>query len=247
MSSATVRRPSSVAVFAVAHGSGDGGEAWHLVLRALRELGHGAVAPDLPTDRDDATWDDCVDAVVDALDAVAGGADDVVLVGHSSGGLVVPLVAHRRSALLQVFVAALVPRPGETAEEWFADVGWAAAVAEAAREDGGLTGHPDPLVAFHHDVPGALARRALAAERPTGERLGRTPWPLPALPAVPARYVVTARDRFLPPALQRRVAAARLGIAAPDELDAGHCPYLSRPAELAALLATAAERARDDR
>ncbi len=242
MSSGGVRRPSSMAVFALVHGSGDGGEAWHLVRRALRERGHEAVAPDLPTDRDDATWDDCVDAVVDAL----GDADDVVLVGHSSGGLVVPLVAHRRSTLLQVFVAGLVPRPGETAEEWFADVGWAAAVAEAARVDGGLTGHPDPLVAFHHDVPGDLAAEAIARERPTGERLGRTPWPLPALPAIPARYVVTTRDRFLPPVVQRRVAATRLGIAEPDEIDAGHCPYLSRPGELASLLVAAVERVRAD-
>ncbi len=227
-----------MAVFALVHGSGDGGAAWHLVREALRERGHGAVAPDLPTDHDDATWDDCADAVLAAL----GDADDVVLVGHSSGGLVVPLVAHRRSAVLQVFVAGLVPRPGETAEEWFAHVGWAAAVAEAARVDGGLTGHPDPRAAFHHDVPRALADRALAAERPTGDRLGHTPWPLPALPAVPGRYVVTTRDRFLPPAVQRRVAATRLGIAEPDEIDAGHCPYLSRPGELAALLVAAAER-----
>ncbi len=229
-----------MAVFALVHGSGDGGAAWHLVRQALRERGHEAVAPDLPTDRDDATWDDCADAVLDEL----GDADDVVLVGHSSGGLVVPLVAHRRRAVLQVFVAGLVPRPGETAEEWFADVGWAAAVAEAARVDGGLTGHPDPLVAFYHDVPRTLADRALAGERPTGDRLGRTPWPLPALPAVPARYVVTTRDRFLPPAAQRRVAAARLGIAEPDEIDAGHCPNLSRPGELASLLVAAAERHR---
>ena len=39
--------------FALVHGSGDGGWAWHLVQRALRERGHEAVAPDLPTDRDD--------------------------------------------------------------------------------------------------------------------------------------------------------------------------------------------------
>jgi pimeloyl-ACP methyl ester carboxylesterase len=85
-----------MAVFALIHGSGDGGWTWHLVQRALRERGHDAVAPDLPTDRDDATWDDCVDVVVDAI----GSADDVVLVGQSSGGFVVPLVAHRRAARL---------------------------------------------------------------------------------------------------------------------------------------------------
>jgi pimeloyl-ACP methyl ester carboxylesterase len=48
--------------------------------------------------------------------------------------------------------------------------------------------------------------------------------------------VVTTRDRFIPPSVQRRVAAERLGIPDPDEIEAGHCPQLSRPEELADLL-----------
>ena len=238
MSSLDRRCLSSVAVFALIHGSGDSGWAWHLVQRALRERGHEAVAPDLPTDRHDATWDDCVDVVA----AAVAGADDVVLVGQSSGGFVVPLVADRHCALLQVFVAGMVPLPGETPSEWFADVGWSAAVAEQSREDGGLTGSPDPLVAFYHDVPAELAGQAMARERPTGDRLGETPCPLSALPQVPASYVVTRLDRFLPPTVQRRVAAERLGIADPGQIDSGHCPNLSRPEELAFLLARYADR-----
>jgi pimeloyl-ACP methyl ester carboxylesterase len=225
--------------FAIIHGSGDGGWAWHLVQRALRERGHEAVAPDLPSDRDDATWDDCVDALV----AAVGGADDVVVVGHSSGGFVVPLVADRLGATLQVFLAGMVPRPGERAGEWFGDVGWYETVAELALEDGGLTGNPDPMVAFYHDVPAALASQAMARERPISERLGETPWPMPTLPTIAARYVVTARDRFIPPPVQRRVAAERLGITAPDEIQAGHCAHLSRPERLAGLLAGYVDRA----
>ena len=68
------------------------------------------------------------------------------------------------------------------------------------------------------------------------------PWPLPALPTVPARYVVTTRDRFLPPVLQRRVAAERLHVTDPDEVEAGHCAPLSRPEELAALLVSCVDR-----
>ena len=233
MTSARRRGLNGMATFALIHGSGDGGWAWHLVQRALRERGHEAVAPDLPTDRADATWDDCVDVVVDAI----GSADDVVLVGQSSGGFVVPLVADRHGALLQVYVAGMVPRPGERAGEWFGDVGWSEAVAEQAREDGGRTGNPDPLVTFYDDVPAELAAQAMARERPTSERLGEMPWPLPALPRVPARFVVTTRDHFLPPAVQRRVAAERLGITDPDEMETGHCPHLSRPEELADRLA----------
>ena len=220
--------------FALLHGSGDGGWAWHLVQRALHEHGHDAVAPDLPTDRDDATWDDCVGVVV----AAVAGAPDVVVVGHSSGGFLVPLAAERLGASLQVHVAGLVPRPGERGNDWSRSVGWAQTVAETSRRDGGLTGSSDPAVAFYHDVPEPLAREAMARERAISERLGETPWPVSALPDIAARYVVTTQDRFLPPAVQRRVAAERLGIAEPDELDAGHCATLSRPGELARLLAS---------
>lgn len=219
--------------FVLVHGSGDGGWAWHLVQRALEDAGHEAVAPDLPTDRDDVTWNTCVDVLVDAVHA----ARDVVVVGHSSGAFVAALAADRLRASLQVAVAGMVPRPGETAEEWFDAVGWGRAVAEAAERDGGLTGHHDPAVAFYHDVPAALAEQARAHERPTTDVLGRVPWPSATLPSVPARYVVTAADRFLPPAVQRRVAAGRLGVAVPDEVDAGHCVHLSRPQALADLLA----------
>jgi pimeloyl-ACP methyl ester carboxylesterase len=219
-------------MFALIHGSGDGGWAWHLVQRALRERGHEAVAPDLPTDRDDATWDDCVRVVVEAV----GDAGDVTVVGQSSGGFIVPLVADRLGATLQVYVAGMVPWPGETGSQWFSSVGWASSVAALAQQDGGLTGSSDPMVAFFHDVPSELAVSAMARERPTGG-LGDAPWPGQALPTIPARYVVTNADRFIPSAVQRRVALERLGMADPDEVEAGHCVHLSKPDDLADLLA----------
>ncbi|MCD4525463.1 alpha/beta fold hydrolase [Nocardioides sp. cx-173] len=218
--------------FALVHGSGDDGAAWRLVVSALRERGHQATAPDLPTDREDATWADCVATVVDAV----GAAEDVVVVGQSAGGFVVPLVADRVGAVLQVYVAGMVPAAGESAGEWFGNVGWSDAVAAAAKADGGLTGSADPMVAFYHDVPEDLAHEAMARERATSEALGEAPWPGAALPSIPARYVVTTRDRFLPPPVQRQVAAQRLGITAPDTIDSGHCPHLSRPEELAGIL-----------
>ncbi|WP_134740813.1 alpha/beta hydrolase [Nocardioides sp. 503] len=211
--------------YALVHGSGDGGWAWHLVQRALRERGHEAVAPDLPTDRDDATWDDCVDTVAEAVEDV-GDASDLVVVGHSAGGFVAPLVAERLGARLTVYVAGMVPRPGESAGEWFDAVGWHGEMAD-----------PDPVRAFYEDVPPELVAQATARERPTSARLGAAPWPMASLPSGPARYVVTTRDRFLPEAVQRRVAVERLGIDRPDAIATGHCPHLSRPEELAGLLA----------
>jgi pimeloyl-ACP methyl ester carboxylesterase len=59
------------------------------------------------------------------------------------------------------------------------------------------------------------------------------PWPLEAWPAeVPTRVLAPREDRLFPLEFQRRVARERLG-AEVDEIDGGHLPYLSRPAELA--------------
>lgn len=217
--------------FVLLHGSGEGGWHWWLVVRALRGRGHVAVAPDLATDRDDATWEQCADEAAEAV----GGARDVVVVGHSAGGLLVPLVAARLAAVRAVYVAGMVPQPGEDAYAWFDALGWSEAVAEQFRLDG-LTGTPDPAVAFHHDVEDGLAAAALQHERPTSDALAQRPWPDAEVLAVPSSYVVTTRDRFLPPSVQRRVAAERLGIASPLEIETGHCPHLSRPEELARLL-----------
>jgi pimeloyl-ACP methyl ester carboxylesterase len=57
-------------------------------------------------------------------------------------------------------------------------------------------------------------------------------WPLAAWPAVPTSFLLCRDDRMFPPAFLRRVVRERLGIE-PDEIDGGHTPALSRPAELA--------------
>jgi hypothetical protein len=52
---------------------------------------------------------------------------------------------------------------------------------------------------------------------------------------VPVRFVLCRNDRFFPATWLRAIVRDRLGII-PEELDSGHCPALSRPRELAALL-----------
>lgn len=59
--------------------------------------------------------------------------------------------------------------------------------------------------------------------------------PLNKWPDAPVSYVVCAKDRTLNPAWCRQAARERLRCE-PLEIDAGHCPHVSRPAELAALL-----------
>ncbi|MBE8520887.1 alpha/beta hydrolase [Amycolatopsis sp. H6(2020)] len=220
-----------MSTYVLIHGGGDVGWSWHLVAAELRARGHEVIAPDLPGD-DDATLTDYADAVADAV----GDRTDVVVVGHSFGGFTAPLVADRLAAGLLVLVAGMIPAPGESPEEWGRNTGCGEAVQAQAARDEGRTGHADPYVSFYHDVPRGLADEALSKERahPSPAAM-REPWPLAAWPDVPTRFVLCREDRCFSPDFFRRLAAERLGIV-PDEITAGHCVALSRPAELAALL-----------
>jgi len=223
-----------MATFVLIHGAGDGGWSWHLVEPELRALGHDVVAPDLPAGDDSARLADYVDVVADAV----GDRRDLVVVGQSFGGFTAPLVVDRLGADRLVFVAGMIPVPGEAPADWWTGAGYRDAVTEQAARDGGLTGNDDPFVVFLQDVPRPLAEEALRRERahPCGHL--EEPWPLPALPDVPTHFVLGTEDRFFPEALLRRLVAERLPGVTPDELPTGHCPALSRPAELARLLHT---------
>jgi pimeloyl-ACP methyl ester carboxylesterase len=213
------------------HGAGDSGWYWHLVEQELRALGHDTVAPDLPVERSP-TLVECADAVVEAVgDPTAPAA----VVAQSFGSFVGPLVAERLPTHVLILVAGMVPAPGEPPDDWWENTGYGDAVREQAALDGGLTGNDDPFVSFYHDVPRPLAEEAMRRER-SGSFVGLAePWPLDAWLAVPTRFVLCTEDRFFPPAFSRRLVAERLGIV-PDEIEAGHCVALSRPAELALML-----------
>ena len=221
-----------MSTFVLIHGGGEVGWYWHLVEAELRARGHDVVAPDLPGDDESATLTDYADAVVEAVN----GKQDLVVVGHSFGGFTAPLVADRLPVDVLVLVAGMIPAPGESPDEWWANTGYRSAVEEQAARDGGLTGNPDPYVSNYHDVPRELAEEALARERAHPSQASMAaPWPLDGWPNVPTRFVLCSEDRFFPPDFFRRLVAERLDLV-PDEIASGHCPALSRPGELADML-----------
>ena len=213
-----------MATYVLIHGAGSDSWYWHLVGPELESRGHEVVAPDLPSDDDSAGLADYVDTVVDAI----GGRRHLVVVGQSMGGFTAPLVCDRLGADLLVLVAAMVPRPGELPGEWWANTRW----EQARREHGAGEGAFDPLVEFFHDVPAEVTAEAFrrGERRQSGTPFER-PWPLESWPDVPTRFLLCRDDRFFPADFQRRVVRERLGFA-PDEMDGGHLPALSRPIEL---------------
>jgi len=61
------------------------------------------------------------------------------------------------------------------------------------------------------------------------------PWPVDALPDVERTSILCRDERVIAPAWSRTMSRDLLGVE-PIELDGGHSPFLSRPAELAELL-----------
>ncbi|MFI7126925.1 alpha/beta fold hydrolase [Nonomuraea sp. NPDC050153] len=205
-----------MATFALIHGGGGSAWDWHLLEPELRDRGHDVVAVSLPVEDESAGLLDLADAVVEA----AGGRGDLVVVAHSWGGFVGPLVCARTPADLLVLVTAMIPAPGEPPSDWWANTGF------------GSKDMSDPIGLFLHDVPRAVAEELLTRGRDHADKAMAEPWPLDAWPDVPTRFLLCRDDRFFTPGFMRQVVRDRLGIT-PDEIDGGHAPMLARPKELA--------------
>ena len=89
------------------------------------------LAPDLPVADADAGLEAYADVVGEAI----GNQRDVVVVGQSFGGYVARMVAVRVGARLIVLVAGMVPTPGDSAEEMFANTSWHAPEAGSSTID----------------------------------------------------------------------------------------------------------------
>lgn len=208
--------------------SGAGGDAWywHRVVPLLEAAGHRAVAFDLPTsDEDDAGLDAYVAAALAALGDPAGHGE-VVVVGQSLGGFTAAVVADRIGAAGLVFVAAMIPAPGETAGGWWGSSGFREVWGDQEMDD---------EVHFLHDLPPDVKAELLTHDFQQSGRVMEDVFPLPVLPAVPTRGIAATNDRFFPVAFMDQLIRDRLGVE-PEHVESGHLPALANPEGLAALL-----------
>jgi pimeloyl-ACP methyl ester carboxylesterase len=221
---------SDYPTFVLIPGAGGSAFYWHRLVEELERRARAAIAVDLPAGDEAAGLAEYADAVVTAI----GGRAPVVLVAQSMGGFTAPLVCERVPVEMIVLLNAMVPAPGETGGDWWANTEQSQARAELARREGRAADAAfDPMVDFFHDVPAEVASAVFErgepeqADRPFGE-----PWPLEQWPDVPTRFLQGRDDRFFPLGFQRQVVRERLGIEV-DEMPGGHLLALSRPVELA--------------
>jgi pimeloyl-ACP methyl ester carboxylesterase len=215
-----------MASFVLVPGAGGAAWYWHRVVPLLEEAKHEAIAVDLPGDDARAGLSVYADRVLEAI-----GTREVILVAQSLGGFTAPLVCARARVRMLVFVNAMIPVPGETAGEWWANTGWEAARVAAARR-GGYSPSFDLGTYFLHDLPPEIVKQGEAHERPEADVAFGEPTRFDAWPAVPIHVIAGRDDRFFPIEFQHRVVQDRLQVSV-DDLPGGHLLALANPRGLA--------------
>jgi pimeloyl-ACP methyl ester carboxylesterase len=197
-----------MATYSLVHGSMHGGWIWDRLRTELESRGHVVVAPDLPCED--------VDADIAAYARCVPPAN--VVVGHSLGGLTIPLV----EADVRVYLCAFVPGVDDS------DALLPGFLDGRRRDELGRSYYPDPETAAaefqYPDGDRELARLLRPQARVDSKERG----------GGRAAYIVCTQDAAIDPDWQRRAAAALGGEI--HELDAGHSAMLTHARELADLL-----------
>ena len=213
--------------FVLLPGAGGAAWYWHRVTPLLERAGHIAVAVDLPGDDERAG----IHAYADRVLAAIGKSRDVTLVAQSMGGFTAALVAARVPLRRLVFVNAMIPKPDETAGEWWDNTRSDEARIAAAKRHG-YAAEIDLATYFLHDVPADVAAAGAEHERNEAKIAFSEPADFAGWPDIPIHVVVGRDDRFFPNDFQARIARERLGLGV-DEVPGGHLAALSHPRELA--------------
>ena len=214
------------------HGAWHGAWSWSGLEAALAERGVASRTVELPSVGTDPSRDLVGDAeAVRAAVREVGG--PVVLVAHSYGGMVVTEAAAGLDGVVRlVYLTAFVPDVGQSLLDLvdYGPLTWIVPAGEGLL--GVATGEEVDL--FYGDVPADQAAAAALRLRPQAAASFGQPVTAAAWRDVPSTYVVCTEDRCIPAAAQRAWAERCTEVV---ELASSHSPFLSRPGEVAELLA----------
>lgn len=245
--------------FILIHGGFHGAWCWQRVIPELEQLGHRAVAIDLPQHGErghdpTSSLDERSAAIVDVLQS------GDVLVGHSGGGYDVTVAADRAPEKVGhiVYLAAGLPLEGRSVLE---ATGGAAQKDEKGEirttrlmaDDTGMlrfirpnaegrmvwTSKEGAREFFYHDCDDATIDWAFGRLTPSAQGFLNETVHLKSYwrADLPRSYILCEQDRAKPHWMSEQV-YERLGVV-PLKINASHSPFLSKPAELANLLVQA--------
>src|SRR5262249_47351773 len=191
----TSQKPTIVLV----HGAFNESSSWAGVIRLLQADGYPVIAPANPLRgvKSDSSY------LANLIDTIQG---PVVLVGHSFSGMMITNAATGKSNVKAlVFVAALAPDTGETANDLLSKY--------PGGTSGSALGPPVPLgdgahdlyveqekfhAQFAADVPAAKARIMAVTQRPVVDTAFGEPSGTPAWKSIPSWFIHGTGDKNLP-------------------------------------------------
>lgn len=234
-----------MACYLLIHGNRHGKWAWTQVVDLLQWDGHDVHAIDLPGHGDDATPRHTVTlqhirkAVLNYVNHRQ--LEHIILVGHSSGGMVLAAIANDLEERLtaMVFVAAIVPRTGESQ---LSDMPHQQ--QEAYRQL--ANSRPDYSIPVSYKAARERYFNDLSAMAAQTYFQKLTPEPFGVMESivthggwegidVPTAYVICTKDQALSSELCHRY-AQRLNNPSIFEVEAGHDAMLSQPQQLVKIL-----------
>lgn len=218
------------------HGGFVDGSGWEGVHRILVRDGYNVVVVQNPTTS-------LADDVAVTKRAIASAPGDVVLVGHSYGGVVISEAGSDPKVAALVYIAAFAPDKGESVSSLIANPPPGAAVPPILPPvDGYLFLDKTKFAsAFAADVAPQAARFMADSQVPWGIAALEGAVTAPAWRKKPSWYLVATDDRMIPPPAQRAM-AERAG-ATTEEVPGSHALYVANPVPVAALIEKAVQSA----
>jgi pimeloyl-ACP methyl ester carboxylesterase len=221
--------------YVLVHGAWSGKYVWNASKTMLERRGETVITLDLPSHGDDqtpleqATLEGYKQAVINAI----GERSNVILVGHSFGGMVISAVGEAVPEKISklVYVAAYLPRNGESLfglsqEDKNSKVGmyWnqTSQTAASIKAEG-------IVEVFCADCRTVTQRTLVRKHRPEALAPLGTPVTLTAerFGKIPRYYIETLQDNAVSNQLQKRM-LSRTSVVASVELNTSHSPFLSQ-------------------
>jgi len=227
--------------FILVHGSWHSAWNWHKVVPMLEQMGHKAIAIDLPgmgrdkTPIETVSLQTSVDKICSVIDSVEA---KVILVGHSKNGIMISQAAEYRPGKIEklIYLAAYLIPNGKTQREYFLQ---------------DTEGVLKPFVSFHEQTKSTTLQHAIYKEGLYADcddnitelaklLLSDEPFESAVTPlqlsdvnfgSVPRYYIECTEDKAVTPFIQRKMYAETV-CKKVFSLPTSHSPFFSKPKEL---------------
>ncbi|BAV46676.1 hydrolase protein [Mesorhizobium loti] len=215
------------------HGGFVDGSGWEGVYHQLKKDGYDVTIVQNPTTS-------LADDVAVTKRAIAAAPGNVILVGHSYGGVVVSEAGTDPKVAAVVYIAAFAADAGESVSTLIANPPPGASVPPILPPVDGflMLDKAKFAAAFAADVRPSLASFMADSQVPWGIAALEGKVTKPAWRVKPSWYLVATDDHMIPPPAQRQM-ATRAG-ATTVEVPGSHAVYVSDPAAVAKIIEQAA-------